>query len=66
MSEATILAHQIEWAHAIDRCRINGRFSMCRGKNAKRLREQHIAAEFDPHAATELASLIDSRMTARK
>jgi hypothetical protein len=59
MSRIVYLAHEIEWAHAIDRCRINGRFKNCRGRNAKELRRRHIAAEFDPHAATELAELIE-------
>lgn len=60
--EITIIAHEVEWTHAIDRCRINGRFHRCRGSNAKALRKQAIASEFDPHAATELAMMIESRL----
>lgn len=62
MSRAWVLASEIEWNHAIDRARINGRFSRCTGRNAKELRRQAIAAEYDPHAATELALLIERRM----
>lgn len=62
MSAAAYLAHEIEWAHAIDRCRINGRFASCTGRNARERRRQAIATEFDPHAATELAELIERRM----
>ncbi len=62
VSAAVYLAHEIEWIHARDRCRLNGRFSRCRGSNAKELRRRAVEAEFDPHAATELANLIERRM----
>lgn len=56
MSLVVYLAHEIEWTHAIDRARLKGRF---RGRLTKERRTQIIAAEFDPHAATELADLIE-------
>jgi hypothetical protein len=65
VSAAWALAQDIEWQHAIDRCRINGRFRHCTGRNAAEKRRQAIAAEYDPHAATELAALIEHRMGAR-
>jgi hypothetical protein len=56
MSAAHYLAHEIEWMHAKDRVRIK----------QPRLRKVDfkaaVCAEFDAHAATELASLIEIRM----
>lgn len=65
MAEIHLLAHEIEWANAIERCRLNGRFSRCTGRNAKALRKQAIASEFDPLAATCLADLIAVRLFGR-
>lgn len=62
MSAAVYLAHEIEWTHAIERCRLKGKFKRCGGPNAKQRRREIITAEFDPHAATELADLIEHRM----
>ena len=59
MSAAVYLAHDIEWTHAIDRARLKGRLH---GRLTKEQRKQVIAAEFDPHAATELADLIERHM----
>ncbi len=59
MSASVYLAHEIEWTHAIDRARLKGRL---RGRLTKEARKQAIATEFDPHAATELAELIERRM----
>lgn len=59
LQRAVVLAHEIEWAHAKDRVRL-------RHPNAPRHGPRWLALirdEFDPHAATELASLILARMT---
>lgn len=57
MSAAVYLAHEIEWAHARERAKL--RFP------TRKLTKEIIAAEFDPHAATELADLIEHRMRAK-
>jgi hypothetical protein len=57
MSAAWEIAHAVEWAAASERVRL-GR--LVRGKVSKR---RAIAAEYDPHAATELALLIEHKMS---
>lgn len=52
---AWYLASEIEWAHAKDRARI-----LLPRASAKR-RLEMASIEYDPHAATELAMLIQSR-----
>jgi hypothetical protein len=55
---AVVLAHEIEWAHAKDRARLrHPRLP----KHGPRWLEA-VRMEFDPHAATELASLILARL----
>lgn len=56
MSASDYLAHEIEWIHAKERARL---INSNRGRRGPRT---SAAEEFDPHAATELASLIERRM----
>lgn len=60
MSAATYLAHAIEYEFARQRVNLNGFRYL--GRNAREAKRLAIAAEFDPHAATELAALIEKRM----
>jgi hypothetical protein len=58
IQRAYALASEIEWGHAQDRARLQ------RGPGYPwRSRKEATAAEYDPHAATELAELILRRMT---
>lgn len=61
-SEAYILASEIERVHAADRARL--RASDRRGPRLSF--KQRAAAEYDPHAATELAELIIFRLAPLK
>lgn len=57
-TEIVLLAHEIEWIHAQDRCRLRG----FKGRGGAERRRQAVAAEFDPLAATCLADLIEARL----
>jgi hypothetical protein len=64
VSAAVYLAHEIEWSAARDRARLQvarqhgGSWSHL----SKDARHRRTMAEFDAHAATELAHLIERRM----
>jgi hypothetical protein len=58
MSEAVYLAHEIEWTHALDRARLLKSLGRGKGKNIRQMAH----TEFDPHAATELAELLERRL----
>lgn len=60
MSAAVYLAHDIEWMRAIERA--GAKWPTRRGARRGERWKQAIAREFDPHAATELADLIEHRM----
>jgi len=60
MDAVIYLAHEIEWLHAIDRARAN--WPSRAGPRKGRRWKDAIASEFDPHAATELAGLIERRL----
>lgn len=63
VSAADYLAHEIEWVHARDRAELKRpRRHGSLGRLTKEARRMAISAEFDPHAATELAALIEHRM----
>lgn len=67
MSAAVYLAHEIEWNAAKDRARLlTARRPGTWTRLTKAARRAATAAEFDPHAATELAFLIERRMTPTK
>lgn len=57
MSAAVYLAHEIEWIHAKERAALINRL-----ERRQKYRAATAAEEFDPHAATELAALIEKRM----
>lgn len=63
MSAIVYLAHEIEWLHAMERVRLKRQLGRAIGP--RRSFRQLVAAEFDPHAATELAGLIEQRLSPR-
>lgn len=61
--EIYAIAYDIERAMAADRVRTGPRGLQCRGRNAKELRRQHIAAEMDPLAMVNIAEMIERRLS---
>lgn len=61
--EIYAIAYDVERAMAADRVRSGPRGLKCRGRNARELRRQHIAAEMDPLAMVNLAEMIERRLS---